>query len=140
MKASAITGAIPPGEDGEAYIPQARIRPLAAAAALTVASRYGVTGQEAMRGALRLLAAAQQLRRAGVAWDLESEPDALDVPDLTCGLASWPHSCGARKVVYSSNPAYLFPRVFVCTRVAEHTGRHAAGAAGRITAVWAGAR
>lgn len=104
-----------------------------------VASRFGVTAEQAHRAALRLLADAQQLRRSEIAWNLDSHPDALDVPDVTSH--GWPDECGARWVVESRDPAHLFPRAFVCTRRTEHTGRHAAGTFTRVTAVWSdGAR
>lgn len=104
----------------------------------SVAARFGVTPQQAERGALKLLAAAQQLRRAEIAWNLDSHPAALDVPDLTSH--GWPDECGARWVVESADPAHLFPRVFVCTRLPAHTGRHAAGTFTRVAAVWGDAR
>lgn len=71
-----------------------------------------------------------------VAWSLDSHPDALDVPDVTSH--GWPDECGERWAVQSSDPAHLFPRLFVCTRRKNHTGRHAAGTFTRIAAVWGG--
>lgn len=109
-------------------------------AALTtvIASTYGITASEADRGAARLLAAVRQSRRSEIAWNLDSHPHVLDVPDLTRGAQRWPDTCDERWTVPSTSPVHLFPRTFPCTRIWGHTGRHAAGSAGRITAVWAG--
>jgi hypothetical protein len=84
----------------------------------------------------RAAAALELARRWSIAWNIDSHPNVLDVPDFTRGLDSWPVKCEARWAIQARNPAYLYPRVFVCSRISDHTGRHAAGGLGRITAVW----
>lgn len=86
----------------------------------------------------RLRALATKTRRASIRWNIDSHPNAPRIIDFTQGVQAWPGGdCGARwRLAETRNPAYLFPRVFVCTRLHDHTGRHAAGLNGRITAVW----
>ena len=72
----------------------------------------------------RHLAVLQVAARAGFAWDILDHPW-LDVPDLTRGLTRWPYTCPGRS-----------PNGRVCTRLAPHSHRHAAGDGIRITAVW----
>lgn len=94
------------------------------------ADRLEATGE-------RLLALAVKLRRQSIRWNIDACPNVLGVVDHTRGEWQWPATCGARWALQQTrNPAYLYPRVFVCTRIAEHTGRHAAGMTGRVVAVW----
>lgn len=59
------------------------------------------------------------------AWTIQTYPRAW-VVDLTRGW--WPRACQARALVDG--------RGWQCTRRCRHTGRHAAGAGGRVVAVW----
>ncbi len=75
---------------------------------------------DAVRGQLR------DEREVGErAWSVLSCPEVF-IPDLTCGR--WPGACDQRGTVDG--------REWVCTRRSPHSGRHAAGVAGRVVAVW----
>ncbi len=65
-------------------------------------------------------------------WDLVGlDADRAPVlADRTCGV--WPRACGERWYLDESGVS----RYYTCTRIASHTGRHAAGLAGAIVAVW----
>lgn len=65
-------------------------------------------------------------------WDLVGL-DAGRAPvlaDRTCGV--WPRACGERWYLDEAGVS----RHYTCTRIASHTGRHAAGLTGAIVAVW----
>jgi hypothetical protein len=68
---------------------------------------------------------AHRFRRAHQSWN-ELEDGEQDVPDFTLG--GWPTQCAARW------PVDKVP--YFCTRITDHTGRHAAGNLVRIVAVW----
>ena len=57
-----------------------------------------------------------------------------DVPDLTTGR--WPKACDTRHAWTLVTACGTRDVTTVCTRRASHTGRHAAGAFGRVIAVW----
>ncbi len=57
-----------------------------------------------------------------------------DVPDLTTGR--WPTACDNRHPWTLATVQGTREVTTVCTRRAHHTGRHAAGAFGRVIAVW----
>ena len=91
---------------------------------------------EASAGRLRALAV--KVRRGAGRWNIESHPHVLDVPNYTVGLEHYPGGCcEARWTVPTRARSTWGPtRTFACTRIGEHTGRHAAAWNGRITAVW----
>lgn len=74
---------------------------------------------------------------AVMVWSEEQLGSRSSVPDLTRGR--WPLMCQVRSALVLNHHEPV-KRRYVCTRIAGHTGRHAAGSGGRIVAVWAGGR
>ncbi|MGN8245265.1 hypothetical protein ACTHAM_002384 [Cellulomonas soli] len=81
-------------------------------------------------------AAARAAARRRVQWHLGGPGEGPVVLDLTRGARCWPLGwCMARSgLVEQVGQQQL--RAFVCTRIAAHTGRHAAGDGLRVHAVW----
>lgn len=75
-------------------------------------------------------------RRRNITWNEIEDGWHDDVPDLTAH--SWPMVCNARSraIKLPSFEDSGASHQYICTRRAFHTGRHAAGFMGRITAVW----
>lgn len=63
-------------------------------------------------------------------WHIADVTRQPGIVDLTRG--EWPHVCAERWYVTSGG----VERRYTCTRIANHTGRHAGGCLGVIFAVW----
>lgn len=81
-------------------------------------------------------AEAQYHRRRNITWNELEDGWHDDVPDLTAH--AWPMACQSRSraIKLPGNEISGASHQYTCTRRAFHTGRHAAGAFGRIVAVW----